>query len=76
MLRGLWWAVVRGYWGEICESCGQPIAPQIGETCWRAEDDLWERVEGHRGGLLCPACFTADAAAKGISITWRPVHDA
>jgi hypothetical protein len=50
---------------ERCQDCGRDY------PLWHAEGDLWERVHGTYGGLLCPSCFDRQAAAKGISIEFK-----
>lgn len=73
-LRGLWWWLVRRYACELCERCGRRVGMELGDTFWRAPDDLWMRVQGSEAGTLCAACFTADAEAKGIHVYWMPVE--
>lgn len=70
-LRGLWSTFARRYAYETC-TCGRRVAAGIGETYWRAPDDLWQRVIGSPHGVLCPSCFTERAAAKGIRVYWTP----
>lgn len=85
--RALWWWLVRNYACELCQRCGRPVGLSIGDTFWRATDDLWGRVAGWPGwrdemgelaylgppGTLCPACFTAQADEKGIRLYWKAV---
>lgn len=52
---------------EICQNCGR------GYVLWHAEDDLWERVHGTPGGLLCPACFDRQALDAGVLIEFRAI---
>jgi hypothetical protein len=67
------------YDGELCEDCDQPYS----DTVWFAEDDsLWPEVTAwplRHGtdpgpGLLCPACFSRRAKAKGIKLRWNPAR--
>lgn len=53
--------------GERCQDCGRDY------PLWHVEGDLWERVHGKYGGLLCPTCFDRQARAVGISIEFRAV---
>lgn len=73
-LRGLWWTFVRRYAFETC-TCGRRVAAGIGETFWRADDELWERVVGSPHDVLCPSCFTARAEAQGLRLYWSPHED-
>src|SRR5579872_7127106 len=47
--------------GEVCQDCGRRY------PLWHADYDenLWERVIGHGGGLLCPGCFDRRAREAG-----------
>lgn len=73
-LRGLWWWLVRRYAGELCEDCGRPVGRWIGNTFWRAPDELWERVVGSPDGTVCPRHFTERADAAGVALHWRAVE--
>jgi hypothetical protein len=53
--------------GERCEDCAR------GYPCWYAEADLWERVHGSPGGLLCPSCFDGQARKAGVRIEFRAI---
>ena len=56
--------------GEVCQDCGRRY------PLWHADYDenLWERVIGHGGGLLCPSCFARRAAEAGISVEFVAVE--
>lgn len=53
--------------GERCQDCGRDY------VLWNAETDLYVRVHGNPGGLLCPSCFDRQAREKGLTLDWRPV---
>jgi hypothetical protein len=53
--------------GERCQDCGRSY------PLWHAEGDLWDRVQGNRGGLLCPSCFSRRARESGLSVEFRAV---
>lgn len=72
-VRGFWWALVRGYDGEICEACGRPVGSSTGFSWWTASDRLWQQVQGCYSGLLCIPCFTLDARRLGIDLHWSPI---
>jgi hypothetical protein len=36
---------------------------------WWVEDEVWNAVMGSAAGILCPACFIAEAELKGIGRT-------
>jgi hypothetical protein len=50
---------------ERCQDCGR------GYVHWHAPDDLYAEVHGSPYGLLCPACFTRQARAKGIVVCFE-----
>ena len=50
---------------DICTDCGGP------NVVWHAPNDLWNRVMGGEGGILCPRCFIQRAKADGINEVWR-----
>jgi hypothetical protein len=52
---------------EVCQDCGR------GYPLWHAEGDLWDRVHGSPGGLLCPHCFDRQAQEAGFSIEFRAI---
>ena len=52
--------------GERCQDCGCDY------VLWEADCDLYERVHGGPGGLLCPRCFSRQAREKGLRLIWRP----
>ncbi len=56
--------------GEVCQDCGRRY------PLWHADWDanLWERVIGHGGGLLCPSCFDRRAAEAGVSVEFIAVE--
>lgn len=77
-LRRWFWRRVLRYHYEICYSCGRPVGHRnpFGReplTWWRAEDELWDFVEGTAGGLRCPQCFTRECTNVGIPIHWKAV---
>ena len=51
--------------GEWCQDCGRDY------PLWHAEGNLWDRVHGSPGGLLCPACFDRQARESGTPIEFR-----
>ena len=56
--------------GERCQNCGK-----IYKTCWKAPDDIWEKITGGEpgksmGGTLCIECFDSLCAANNISLFW------
>src|SRR5271154_402062 len=65
-LLRLWWAdfILHPLFecGERCQDCGRPF------VLWRAPDALYEHVYGSLRGILCPACFSRRARAKGIAV--------
>lgn len=69
-VRGFWHFIVRGYRYEICMRCGAPVGPHTG-SWWRAPDELWERVIGDPGEVVCPPCFTRQADELGIPVRWE-----
>lgn len=62
MLRLLWHDFVThglfGPGGERCQDCGRDY------PLWHADGDLWDRVHGGPGGLLCPHCFDRQAVKR------------
>lgn len=68
-LRLLWQDfVVHGLFGpggEVCQDCGR------GYPLWHAEKDLWSRIVGGSGGMLCPSCFDRRARRLGLDIEFR-----
>lgn len=60
--------------GETCGRCGGEVAATTGDSYWRADDLLWNQVEGSDPAIIrCIPCFTLDARETGIPISWRPV---
>lgn len=53
---------------EFCHECGvkQPLV-------WTAPNDLWIRIVGHAGGVLCPKCFDKKCAERGMFVRWIPI---
>lgn len=75
-LRRFWWRRVRRHRGEICQACGLPVALGC-PTWWSTFDPLWIEVEGGHGqGIRCIPCFTRDALAAGVQVSWRTVVEA
>lgn len=66
-LRAFWHTAFLFQDGEICGSCGRPVARGIG-TWWQAPDDLWMEVNGQFAGVTCPACFHDQCRERGIHI--------
>lgn len=60
---------------ETCDHCGRKNAPTIGGTWWAADDETWVAVMGHKGGCLCPRCFTEAAKRRGIHVYWKAALD-
>lgn len=53
--------------GEHCQSCGRGYS----DVYW-VDDEVWRSVVDSTGaGLRCPDCFTAEAAAIGITVDVR-----
>ena len=52
--------------GEICQNCNKRT-----KLCWKAPDDIWQKVTGYKEGILCIPCFDAIAEANGISLAWE-----
>jgi hypothetical protein len=63
-LRWVYWRHVRRYDSEVCHECGRPVMRGIA-SWWHAPDELWQEVGGPKRGVLCPACFSEWARAKG-----------
>jgi hypothetical protein len=56
--------------GEHCEDCDRAYA----DTLWWAPDGLWSLlVSPYGAGLLCPACFSKRARARGLTLRFHPV---
>lgn len=51
---------------EICQRCGFQVA-----VVWRASDELWERIVGRPGGVLCVKCFDELCKQRGLFLYWR-----
>lgn len=61
---------------ETCQKCGRKVFESTGDhSWWNAEPGLWEAVYGTDAGIRCIPCFTDDADAKGISVSWRAVRE-
>lgn len=58
---------------EHCQSCGSSYYRELGESWWKADDALWNKIYGKESGLRCPKCFANDCREKGIHIYWRAV---
>jgi hypothetical protein len=56
---------------EYCDDCGrtQPL------VWWCDDPELWLRVKGETGGVLCPECFNQRASLYGIPLRWYPEYD-
>lgn len=54
--------------GERCHDCNK----RYDRTIWHAPDDLWLRIMGGEGGLLCPPCFDDRCKSLGLFLIWRP----
>ena len=65
-LLRLWWAdfILHPLFeiGERCQDCGRKF------PLWSAPDDLYAEVCRSLRGILCPACFSRRATAKGIIV--------
>ena len=66
-LRTMWLSYVLGHDGESCQDCGKRY---INWFC-DYDSDLYLRVHGNNGGLLCPNCFDKQAQKKGIKLRWE-----
>lgn len=68
-LLRLWWADFALHpfseIGERCQDCGREY------VLWYAPDDLYTEVHGSDFGLLCPACFSAQADARGLTVCFE-----
>lgn len=73
-LRAAWYVGVRLADGEICYDCGRPVSKWAG-SWWKASDQLWERVNGHAGGIKCQACFVQRCHEKCITVYWMAVTE-
>jgi len=51
--------------GERCQDCGKRY-----RMPWHAPDEVWEKVMGSEGGMLCPECFDRLAACRGYDLYW------
>lgn len=51
---------------ERCQNCGK-----IYKLCWKAPDEIWNKIVGSYSGLLCIECFDSIAAANNISLSWE-----
>ena len=71
MIRSVSLRVFAGHDSETCQECGRRYI----WSRWVAPNYLYARVHGNRGGTLCPRCFSAQADAKGIKVTWTPVEE-
>lgn len=56
---------------DVCDDCNGPNSPP-----WFAPSDLWNRVVGNEGGMLCPRCFIRRAQSAGVDGVWRVAPDA
>jgi len=53
--------------GELCSHCGERS-----QVCWKAPDELWEKIIGDKmGGKVCIKCFDVIAAANGFALAWE-----
>lgn len=52
--------------GERCRDCKRGY-----QLVWTAPNDLWNRIWGNEGGLLCPDCFDVRCRAKGTYLRFR-----
>ncbi len=68
--RWLWWRLVRRYRYEVCRKCGRPVG-----LVWRAADELWVEVIGHRGNIRCIPCFDRECLDRGITLGWHALVD-
>lgn len=70
-LLRLWWHdfVIHPLFegGERCQDCGHDY------PLWHAEGNLWERIRGTTGGLLCPTCFDRQAHEAGVVVEYRAI---
>lgn len=76
--RRWFWRHVRGYEYEVCERCGHRVSPSAnGEplTYWTAIPAVWALVMGDSQEVVCPDCFTRQAAALGVPIYWQPLRE-
>lgn len=49
--------------GEICRRCKEPVG-----VVWAAPDELWWKVTGGPGGIMCVRCFSEAAQAVGVPV--------
>ena len=54
---------------ESCNRCG--ICYRLP---YRMKDEVWVRVVGHEGGLLCFDCFIRTAEEKGVEIKLEDIE--
>ena len=73
-VRWFYWRHVRRYDYEVCHRCGRPVMRSM--SWWHADDLLWVRAGGGHYGILCPPCFTVEAAASGIPVHWKATLEA
>jgi hypothetical protein len=66
-LRRWLWSAVRRYGYEICYACGRPV-----DVVWTAPDELWLRIVGGPGGILCVACFDGLCRSEDTYLRWVP----
>lgn len=66
--RAFWHHVLCCYGSETCGQCGRRV-----EAAWLADNQLWEEVMGHEGGLLCIRCFDRELSYRGCFIRWVPM---
>jgi hypothetical protein len=71
-LLRLWWVdfIIHPLFeaGEHCQDCGRSY------VLWHASDELYQKVHGSLGGLLCPKCFSGQASRKGIHIKLEAIE--
>ena len=39
---------------------------------WTATDELWQRIVGGPGGVMCVGCFDAACERRGLYLRWTP----
>lgn len=50
---------------DFCQLCGgrNPV--------WFAPNELWNKVNGSREGILCPVCFQEKAGQLAINVIFK-----
>lgn len=51
---------------EICQCCGHEYL-----TVYRIPDEIWLKIMGKPGGLLCPICCDVLARETKVSLYWE-----